>query len=460
MKSHTGSGFLAATIAISAIGSVAWPHDARAFCGFYVGSAGAKLYNHASQVAMVRDGDHTVISMMNDYDGPLDKFALVVPVPVVLKKGQVHIGNRELFTRLDAYSSPRLVEYHDADPCELIRPLTAAELPSSSSAQAGFAGRERANSLGVSVEAEYAVGEYDIVILSAKESDGLETWLRENGYRIPAGASRALAPYIRLGMKFFVAKVDLKEQKRTGLDYLRPLQFAFDSPRFMLPLRLGMLNAEGPQDLIIYMLTGQGRVETTNYRTIKLPTGKEIPEYVRDEFADFYKAMFKHQVREAGMHAVFTEYVWNMGWCDPCAAPPLGPDELRQLGVFWLDEYPGPGGVRPMIMPRPGYPGAIPVTLTRLHVRYSADTFPEDLMFQETQDQENYQARYILQIPWNGSPDVCPAARNYFEGLRVRKIREAQELADLTGWDVNAVLKKVGLSQVPEVRPWWQNIWK
>jgi hypothetical protein len=35
-----------------------------------------------------------------------------------------------------------------------------------------------------------------IVILSAEQSDGLETWLLQNGYRIPRGASRALAPYI------------------------------------------------------------------------------------------------------------------------------------------------------------------------------------------------------------------------------------------------------------------------
>ena len=46
----------------------------------------------------------------------------------------------------------------------------------------------RAKALGVTIEAQYTVGEYDILILSAKQSGGLETWLTENGYRIPAGA--------------------------------------------------------------------------------------------------------------------------------------------------------------------------------------------------------------------------------------------------------------------------------
>ena len=37
----------------------------------------------------------------------------------------------------------------------------------------------------MTIEAQYTVGEYDILILSAQQSSGLETWLRENGYRIP-----------------------------------------------------------------------------------------------------------------------------------------------------------------------------------------------------------------------------------------------------------------------------------
>ncbi len=99
------------------------PHDARAFCGFYVGKADESLVNHSSQVVMAHHDDKTVISLMNDYQGEPSEFALVVPVPVVLQKGQVHIGDRELFQKIDAYSSPRLVEYYDPDPCELMRPM-------------------------------------------------------------------------------------------------------------------------------------------------------------------------------------------------------------------------------------------------------------------------------------------------------------------------------------------------
>jgi hypothetical protein len=413
----------------------------------------------------VRNGDRTVLSIMNDYQGEPSQFALVVPVPVVLQKDQIHVGDRDLFGHLDAYSSPRLVEYYDPDPCSL-GPMMMRAAPSAMAGAAvdSLAPAERAKSLGVTIEAQYTVGEYDIEILSATQSQGLETYLLESGYKLPLGISRALQPYIRQDMKFFVAKVNLKEHARSGLSYLRPLQFAFESPKFMLPIRLGMVNAQGPQDLVIYLLTAQGRVETTNYRTVMVPTGFALPEYIQEDFNEFYKAMFSKQVTETDMRAVFTEYVWNMGtFCDPCAAAPLSSSELRQLGVFWLDHpdsspapYPGSAG-----MPYEGQ-GPGQVIITRLHLRYSAETFPEDLIFQETQDQQNFQARYVLHHAWAGAPDTCPAAMSYFGQLRSRRETEAAALADLTGWNLNDIYEKIGFapSDMPKPTAWWQRLWQ
>ena len=204
----------------------------------------------------------------------------------------------------------------------------------------------RAKSLGVTIEARYTVGEYDILILSAKESSGLETWLRSSGYRIPAGASEVLTSYIRQNMRFFVAKVNLAEQAKLGFSTLRPIQVAYESPKFMLPIRLGTVNADGTQEMYVYTLTRKGRVETTNYRTVKLRTDVEIPTFVKDpqEFGRMYRAMFDQQVKKEQMSAVFMEYAWDMGWCDPCAADPLSTDELRRLGVYWVGQ-PGGGAV-------------------------------------------------------------------------------------------------------------------
>src|SRR6478736_289554 len=328
-----------------------------AFCGFYVAKADTKLFNKASQVVLVRDGDRTVMTMASDFKGQLKEFAVVIPVPTFLKREQIHVGDKALVDHLDAYSAPRLVEYFDQNPCDqrLYDRLAAPTAAARSAMEPRNA--QSLRSLGVTIEAQYTVGEYDILILSAQESSGLETWLRQNGYRIPTGASAVIASYLKQNMRFFVARVNLTEQTRLGFSYLRPLQIAYESPKFMLPIRLGTVNAKGQQELFVYALTRNGRVETTNYRTAKLPVDMDLPVYLKQpsEFASFYKAMFARQVDGHDGRAVFLEYAWDMKWCDPCAADPLSNDELRRLGVFWIDgaDSRQPGGA----------------FLTRLHVR-------------------------------------------------------------------------------------------
>jgi len=140
----------------------------------------------------------------------------------------------------------------------------------------------------VRVLAQYKVDEYDILILSAEQGRSLYRWLRDKGYTMPAGAAPVLQSYIRQGMYFFVAKVNLTEQARLGFTSLRPIQVAYESPKFMLPLRLGMVNAQGDQEMFVYTLTRTGRVEATNYRTVRMPTDLEIPEFVRPDFPGFY----------------------------------------------------------------------------------------------------------------------------------------------------------------------------
>jgi hypothetical protein len=303
------------------LGLSANAQTARGFCGFYVAKADMKIFNKASQVVLVRQDDKTVITMVNDFKGDPKEFAVVIPVPTLIERGQINVGDKKVIDHLDAYTSPRLVEYFDGSPCHLA--LMERRAAQDAAAPAAKSSLARAEAFGVTVQAQYTVGEYDIVILSAKEGQGLETWLKGNGYRLPKGASEVLGSYIKQKMHFFVARVNLQEQSKLGFNYLRPIQVAYESPKFMLPLRLGTLNADGTQELFIYTLTQKGRVEPTNYRSIKLPTGMDLPIYIKSRFKDFYCDMFDQQVKKADMRAVFTEYAWDMNWCDPCAAEPL-----------------------------------------------------------------------------------------------------------------------------------------
>ena len=87
------------------------PSRARAFCGFFVAGSDAKLTNDASQVVLMRKGNRTVMTMSNDYKGPPENFAMVVPVPVVLHKEDVKTLPADVFDHVDSLSAPRLVEY-------------------------------------------------------------------------------------------------------------------------------------------------------------------------------------------------------------------------------------------------------------------------------------------------------------------------------------------------------------
>jgi hypothetical protein len=457
--------FTVCLFAALVVGSAA---RADAFCGFYVAKADTSLFNKASQVVLVRDGDRTVITMANDFKGDPREFAMVIPVPTSITREQIHVADAGLIAHLDAYTAPRLVEYYDRNPCLELEEYRQRDMAVMPEAAAGFAleGR-REKSLGVTIEAQYTVGEYDIVILSATQSSGLETWLRDSGYRIPKGASEVLGSYIRQNMRFFVAKVNVGEQAKLGYSTLRPIQVAYESPKFMLPIRLGMVNADGAQELFVYTLTRKGRVESTNYRTVKLATDVEIPAYVKDpaEFSKMYRALFDRSVAKEAMSAVFQEYAWDMAWCDPCAADPLSTDELERLGVFWLDGYQGRAGLS---RPSPGG-GAQNVFVTRLHVRYDKVHFPEDLVFHETGDRTNFQGRYVLRHAWTG-PSTCPAVAAYRREVAERREREAQTLASLTGWRIEDIRRQQGPSPVPPpIRerppvpppvPWWRWLWK
>lgn len=402
--------------------------DLWAFCGFYVAKADATLFNETSQVIIVRDGNSTVVTMSSDFTGDVRDFAMVIPVPEVLKKEQVRTVGKHIFTKADAYSSPRIVEYYDPQICpqeyaydevdwEIAEPMVEMVEEEAMDADMDF------EEYRVEVVEEFQVDEYDVVILSAEESDGLERWLQDNGYNIPEGAQEVLEPYIKSDMKFFVVKVNLESQSPTLV--LNPIQISYTSNNFMLPIRLGMANAKGDQDMLVYSFTRKGRVETTNYRTTQVPTDRDIPLFVQNRFGEFYTDLFAKSWKQKGKNTVWLEYAWDISAsnpvkCDPCNAALFTYQELIDAGVFWIQN----GGYSQ-------YQGDL--FMTRLHVRYNRETFPQDLAFQITPNTENFQARYVTRHPSPG-PYECDEARNYLDKLKSRRRKEVRELAALTGW--------------------------
>jgi hypothetical protein len=440
MTLRRASRAIALTTALAAGLTLGLAEHAAAFCGFYVTGADTSLYANATMVVLMRDGTRTVLSMQNNYEGPPNAFALVIPVPMVLQKENVKVLPRDVFTRVDSLGAPRLVEYWEMDPC-----LPAARgIPGgvATAAQPSMAPSAGSSADSVKIEAQFAVGEYDVVVLSADDSSALDTWLRDNQYNIPDGAAPVLAPYVAAGMKFFVAKVDVSRVTFNGDQaVLSPLRFYYDTPEFSLPVRLGLLNSQGSQDLIVNILAAQ-RYEVANYPNVTVPTNIRVQNDVRNGFGSFYEALFAKTL-EKNPKAVVTEYSWASSSCDPCPTPPLTPQDIATLGGDVLQSasstQPPAGGSAPIIAPPgPGGFNAYGFTLTRLHARYSKDMLGEDLVFQQASgivggrgipdtkgnlDQtvmmttyNNFQGRYVILHPWEKAISCAMPQRGQWGG--------------------------------------------
>ncbi len=421
-----------ATIAASTLVLAMAPRAAEAFCGFYINGAGSEMFNDATQVVLMRKGTRTVLSMQNNYKGPPDAFAMVIPVPTVLQESDVKILPKDVFTRVDTMGAPRLVEYWEQDPC-----MTERYDRHPSPKMAGAGGRMKMSDsgaadkdLGVTIEAQFEVGEYQIMILSAKDSTGLDTWLRQEKFQIPKGAEPFLRPYVEAGLKFFVAKVDPKKVAfgSDGRAALSPLRFHYDSEDFNLPIRLGLANSSGTQDLIVSILAPNQRYEVANYGNVTIPTNLDVRDSVRTGFGSFYAALFDRTL-EKNPGAVVTEYAWAASTCDPCPGPTLGMNDFTLLGADVLDAVAG-GAAIAADAPDPRSRRPMPprtrsdFVLTRLHARYGK-TITEDLVFKKADpivggrehvmaggkleersqpsSMNNFQARYAIRHWWTGA---------------------------------------------------------
>ncbi|HRI66073.1 MAG TPA: DUF2330 domain-containing protein [Polyangium sp.] len=417
--------------------------QSQAFCGFFVSGAGRTLYNDATFVVIARAGDQTVLSMQNSYQGPPEDFAMVVPVPVILQKEDVKILPDDAFDRVDRLTAPRLVEYWEQNPC------AGEKRPGLSWAMSrpDDRNKELTPQARVVVEAEFTVGEYEIVILSAGDSTALDTWLRDHQYKIPAGAEPVLRPYVTNGSKFFVAKVNASKVRfLEGRAMLSPLRFQYASQEFSLPVRLGLLNSSGMQDLIAIVL-GSKRFEAANYKNVFMPTNIEVDDSVRNHFGEFYTGLFDRVLAKTP-GAIVTEYAWEPGSCDPCPEPPLSDMDLKRLT----------GGLVPLW----------DSVITRLHYRYDKNSLGEDLVLRsapamtggrgvwdekglsqkaEPSHMDAFQSRFIIRHPWPGAVTCANPTRNEWggppEGVAVANPAAATELAtvDRKAVDVTTLLR-------------------
>jgi len=315
---------------------------------------GEKLANHSAHVVIMKSGKLTAVTVMPDYEGPIQPFALISVVPGDVTADRLTTLKREFVDRVDTVSAPRFAEFWEMDPCESGKAEQEWERDLTASDSGAFLGvlktdptKKVAKELLLDVDAQQKEGEYQLDVLSSWEE--LSKWLGAKGFQAPAGAQEALQPYLAAGQKILVANVDSNRIELVGGDraQLSPVRFWTEQPYDTVPARLGIPSSPGKQELFLYVLAPDSRYQVTNYPTKFAPTNLTVDFKVKERMGEFY----------AGLHDLFleknpgtflAEFVWDSRGCgQPCAGDALLPHELLSLGGDVFDAKLPEADVRP-----------------------------------------------------------------------------------------------------------------
>ncbi|HEY6079559.1 MAG TPA: DUF2330 domain-containing protein [Polyangiaceae bacterium] len=334
----------AATFALAVL-SVAVP--ARAFPGFFAAKKQEPIKTYSTEIVVMKKGADTVVSVMPDYEGPLEGFAMVLLVPADVTVDKVTTLKRDFLDRLDALSAPRFHEYWEQDPCDPgpveqewqrnLKVQGSAGGPLGGGAPTPEAGALKpAKELFIDVKAKQKEGEYKFTLLDAGAD--VTAWLTDHGYRAPDGAAAALKPYA--AFRPLVAEVDAKRIELVGGDraQLSPVRFSTSQPFDTLPSRLGLLNSPKEQELIVFVIDPTSRYETKNYKTIFPPTNVQLDLSAKERMGEFYNALYDLILKQQP-RTFLSEFAWPADGCgQPCATEPLMIHELLSLGADVFEE--------------------------------------------------------------------------------------------------------------------------
>lgn len=364
--------------------------DAHAFCGAYVGSS----TNHASVVVVVRQGETTTLTLVNDFGDATGSFGYVVPVPPGLSLSDVTVVDPAVIERLDVYSAPRTVAYTcddvnwnwvegetggghwegstEGSGCGGSSSPPTFVPDTAGGATASGGGLDGSGAvLGVRVSDRATVGAYTLAVVQARGADGLESWLTAEGFTPSADTTARLQPYIDAGQSFLAARVDLDEIP-ADRSWLEPLRIRYTSDSVSLPLWLGAASSAGEQDLLIFGVTdvASGALAVANFDDLAI-----ADECLTDDADTTMETQWQAGLAESGRAPWVSEFGWLSGKCDPCA-------EGLQLDGADLAAV--------------GFEGAAEDSFfTRIHMRYRPEQIDTDVVLYESGLSDRWQLRYV-----------------------------------------------------------------
>jgi HEAT repeat protein len=215
-----------------------------------------KDINEPPQKAIiVYDAGREDLTLQVKYDGPMDEFGWLIPVPNL---PTVEIGSMKCFYELSQYTQ----RYEQTNHMGMA--MTAVDAP-------------KHDEPPVKVIEIKTVGAYEIAVLSPHDSGSLEKWLADNQYFFPTNKAGVLDSYVRRQWYFVAVKINLAQsffsKMFTASDLasgeLNPLQISFASDRCVFPLKISSVN-DRPSAVQVYVLSPEPLVEKTMFEQ-KLP---------------------------------------------------------------------------------------------------------------------------------------------------------------------------------------------
>ncbi|NDE90445.1 MAG: DUF2330 domain-containing protein [Alphaproteobacteria bacterium] len=426
--------------------------NAHALPGFFIGKDDTAIISAESKIIIATANNHTVMTIMPSITTTAQQdFSLLIPVPATLTRENITQGSAAAFDALDAASATHLIEKSDRDPCTGVN--TAPE-----------------KDLTFTAPTKTIDARYDITLLSIEQATALPAWLTQQGYTLPEGAEKIIAPYAKKNMGFIVATI---RRDNANVGFLPPLQLSYDAPMIALPLQLSAINApaittpslksmvnknpgeqkadifnDGTQALTLYVVTQQGHPAFSTVRSTAVNNPRAqttLPASVKNDFSAIAQRILNMRAK-AESNTALIEYA---------GAAELSDAVLKSIGASWSNSGPDMKAEQqraaPMLpMLREGLQQRQAIVgnamraavaagkpfLTRLYLRYSASSLPQDLSLRETSNRQPVETRYTIHAPWLADPDPknsCEEMPLYQKSVAVRDAHALETLSRLTG---------------------------
>jgi len=339
---------LAMLLATAACGAIALDAGiAAAFPGIAVSVAGTPPKISTTEIVVMEHAGVSIVTLAVDYQGPLERLALVTLVPRDVEPSRLETVKHEFIARLEQMTAPRLFEFWEQDPCIPGPPQQAWE-EKVAVKNRGFLTPEVmpprdahypvSNELSIPAAPVFkeAEAEFSYQLLRPKSSAELWRWLQKRGFRVELAALEPLSGALDDDTQVLVAQVAVDRAELIDGERLQLGGIRYWSRRPLLPVleTLGRSQQAERHDLFVYTMHREKRYRAANLENVFAPTNLRVTLDVGAKVGRLYNTLFERLLASRPVAAV-TEFVGPSDECgEPCSNAPL---ELRELLTFGGD---------------------------------------------------------------------------------------------------------------------------